>query len=109
MPCGRGEDFADIFKNNCFQGGMLTVELPAADIDFLMGEVKSNPDLEVIVNLPSQTVALADGTWQRDFEIDPFKKYRLMRGLDDISMTLEYEPDILIHETARPDWLPTTG
>ena len=63
----------------------------------------------VAIDLPSQTVALADGSWQRDFEIDPFKKYRLMRGLDDISMTLEYEPDIVGHETARPGWLPKTG
>ena len=44
-----GVDFADIFKNNCFQGGMLTIELPAGDIDYLMDLVKTSPDVEIEV------------------------------------------------------------
>jgi 3-isopropylmalate/(R)-2-methylmalate dehydratase small subunit len=46
----------------------------------------------------------------RHFDIDPFKKYRLLRGLDDISMTLEYEPDIAAYEEQRDDAaLPSTA
>ena len=104
-----GEDFADIFKNNCFQGGMVTVELPSEDIDHLMGVVTESPDTEVVVDLGSQTVSLGDGSWERRFEIDPFRKYRLARGLDDVSMTLEYEEDIETFEKTRPIWMPSTG
>lgn len=104
-----GSSFADIFKNNCFQRGLLTVELPDADIDYLMARAEELPSSEIIVDLPTQTVRVADGTWARRFEIDPFKKYRLLRGLDDISMTLEYEPDITAFESTRSDLYPTTA
>jgi 3-isopropylmalate/(R)-2-methylmalate dehydratase small subunit len=104
-----GTSFADIFKNNCFQRGLLTVELPDSDIDYLMARAEELPDTEIIVDLPSQTVRIADGSWERHFEIDPFKKYRLQRGLDDIAMTLEYEPDIATFEQQRSDLYPTTA
>jgi 3-isopropylmalate/(R)-2-methylmalate dehydratase small subunit len=100
--------FADIFKNNCFQSGILTVELPQEDVDHLMSRAEELPGAEIEVDLDSQTVRTADGSWERRFEIDPFKKYRLLRGLDDISMTMEYEVDIEAFETQRSDLLPTT-
>ena len=105
-----GVSFADIFKNNCFQGGMLTIELPEADIDYLMARAEELPDAAIIVDLPSQTVRTADGSWERSFEIDPFRKYRLQRGLDDISMTLQYFADIETFEAARDDAaMPSTA
>lgn len=100
-----GEDFADIFKNNCFQSGVLTIERPREEIDFLMGLVAQSPETEMIVDLPAQTISVADGSWSRSFDIDPFRKYRLQRGLDDISMTLEYEVDIETYERSRPSWM----
>lgn len=100
-----GIDFADIFKSNCFQSGVLTIELPTEDIDHLMDLVKGAPETRIAIDLPNQTVSLADGSWSRSFEIDPFKKYRLLRGLDDISMTLEYEDDIEFYERQRPSWM----
>lgn len=103
-----GVDFADIFKNNCFQGGMLTVELARQDIDYLMMLSTDVPHSEIVVDLADQTVSVSDGSWQRSFEIDPFHKYRLMRGLDDISMTLEYDSDIETFEDVRPSWMPST-
>jgi 3-isopropylmalate/(R)-2-methylmalate dehydratase small subunit len=99
--------FADIFKNNCFQSGLLTVELPDEDIDHLMARAQELPEAELEVDLESQTVRTADGSWERRFDIDPFKKYRLRRGLDDISMTLEYEPDITAFESSRPEFFPS--
>ncbi len=100
--------FADIFKNNCFQGGILTVELPQEDVDYLMSRAEELPAAELEIDLESQTVRTADGSWERRFEIDPFKKYRLLRGLDDISMTMEYEADVEAFEAQRSDLLPTT-
>jgi 3-isopropylmalate/(R)-2-methylmalate dehydratase small subunit len=101
-----GESFADIFKNNCFQGGLLTVELPKEALDYLIARAEELPDAELEVDLQSQTVRTVDGSWSYQFEIDPFRKYRLLRGLDDISMTLEYAPDITTFEAKRPDFLP---
>ena len=99
--------FADIFKNNCFQGGVLTVELPQADVDWLMARAEETPAAEIEVDLETQTVRAGPG-WERRFEIDAFRKYRLLRGLDDISMTLEYEPDVATFEAQRSSLLPTT-
>ena len=104
-----GVDFADIFKSNCFQGGMLTIERPEEDIDYLMALVTDSPDSQVFVDLPSQTIGVSDGSWERSFDIDPFRKYRLLRGLDDISMTLEYSSDIAAYESTRLASLPSTS
>ncbi len=100
--------FADIFKNNCFQGGVLTIELPQADVDWLMARAEETPNAEIEVDLETQTVRAGPG-WERRFEIDAFRKYRLLRGLDDISMTLEYEPDVATFEAQRSSLLPTTA
>ena len=98
--------FADIFKNNCFQGGVLTVELPEEDVSELMRRVEEEPSTEIEVDLETQTVRTAE--WERTFEIDPFRKYRLERGLHDVAMTLEYEPDVAAFEQQRSPLLPVT-
>ncbi|MDA1061776.1 MAG: 3-isopropylmalate dehydratase small subunit [Chloroflexi bacterium] len=99
--------FADIFKNNCFQGGVLTVELPEEDVDELMQRVREDPSTEIEVDLETQTVRTSE--WERTFAIDPFRKYRLERGLDDIAMTLAYEPDVAAFEQQRSPLLPVTS
>ena len=99
--------FADIFRNNCFQGGVLTVELPEADVDALMRRPREDPAAEVAVDLEAQTVTAGERVLR--FDIDPFRKYRLLRGLDDISMTIEYEADVARFEAARSPLLPTTA
>ncbi len=105
-----GVSFADIFKNNCFQSGILTVELPGEDIDDLMDLVRRAPQTGIEVDLPTQTVQIVGNAWKRGFEIDPYRKYRLLRGLDDISMTLEYLTDIETYEQGRDnDLLPSTA
>ncbi len=99
--------FADIFKNNCSKVGLLTVELPQEDVDWLMARAEETPDAQIEIDLEAQTVT-AGGQWVRHFEYNPFMKYRLLRGLDDISMTLEYEADIGAFETERSELLPAT-
>ncbi len=96
-----GVSFADIFASNAFQGGLLTVELPEEDIDRLIELTKADPTTELVVDLSEQIVRTNDGTFERRFDIDPYRKYRLVRGLDDISMTLEYQDDIAVFETSR--------
>ena len=99
--------FADIFRNNCFQGGILTVELPEEDVDELMRRATDEPSTEIEIDLETQTVRAAE--WERKFEIDPFSKYRLQRGLDDISMTLAYDADVAAFEAQRSPLFPTTA
>ena len=99
--------FADIFKNNCSKVGLLTVELPQEDVDWLMARAEETPDAQIEIDLETQTVT-AGGQWVRHFDYNPFMKYRLLRGLDDISMTLEYEADIDSFEKERSELLPAT-
>ncbi len=100
--------FADIFKNNCFNVGLLTVELPQEDIDHLMARAEKLPSTEIEVNLETQTVRTSDDAWERQFEFDPLMRYRLLNGLDNISMTMECETDIAAFELQRSQLLPTT-
>jgi len=100
--------FADIFRNNSSKVGLLTVTLPQEDCDWLIARAEERPEAELVVDLESQTVATADGTWQRRFEIDPFVKYCLLNGLDDIGLTLQLEDRIAAYEQRRPEWLPKT-
>ncbi len=105
-----GVSFADIFKNNCFQNGILTVELSGEDINHLMRIARKTPQTEIVVDLSAQTVEVVGNGWKRSFQIDPFHKYRLLRGLDDISMTLEYVSDIEDYEQRRDNVsLPSTA
>jgi 3-isopropylmalate/(R)-2-methylmalate dehydratase small subunit len=100
--------FADIFRNNSSKVGLLTVTLPQEDCDWLIARAEELPEAELVVDLESQTVATADGTWSRRFEIDPFVKYCLLNGLDDIGLTLQLEDRIAAYEQRRPEWLPKT-
>ena len=100
--------FADIFKNNCFKTGLLTIELPQDAVDDLMARAEERPDAQIEIDLQAQTVRTANGQWERRFEISPFERYRLLNGLDDIGMTLEYEGDITAFEKTRSPLLPTT-
>ena len=99
--------FADIFKNNCSKVGLLTIELPQEDVDWLMARAEETPHAEIEIDLQSQTVRAGAG-WERRFEIDPFVKHRLLNGLDDIGLTLQYEPDITAFEKTRPELKPET-
>jgi 3-isopropylmalate/(R)-2-methylmalate dehydratase small subunit len=100
--------FADIFRNNCAKIGLLTVVLPQDDVNHLIARAEELPNAEVVVDLASQTVATADGAFVRHFEVDPFVKFTLLEGLDEIGLTLQNEPDITAFESGRSDLLPTT-
>ncbi|MGE5596401.1 MAG: 3-isopropylmalate dehydratase small subunit [Hyphomicrobiales bacterium] len=100
--------FADIFRNNCAKIGLLTVVLSQEDVDFLIARSEELPSSELVVDLQSQTVSTADGSFVRHFDIDPNVRHNLLNGLDDIGLTLQDEDKIAAFEQHRPDTLPRT-
>ena len=89
--------FGDIFYNNCFQNGILPVRLPEERVNEILRFLLELPGAEISVDLESQTVKGPDGKSDR-FEIDPFRKECLAKGIDDIALTLGYEKDIAAFE-----------
>ena len=81
--------FADIFKNNAVKNGLLLIDMNQDDVEAIKKTITKNPLEEVSVDLKQQTVGIGD--LQKYFEIDPTTKERLLKGLDDIGITLSYE------------------
>lgn len=101
--------FADIFRNNCAKIGLLTVVLPQADCDYLISRSEELNSAEVVVDLESQTVSTADGSWSRKFEVDPFVKHCLLNGLDEIGLTMLEQDGIAAFEGERSKLYPSTA
>ncbi|HOO82594.1 MAG TPA: 3-isopropylmalate dehydratase small subunit [Alphaproteobacteria bacterium] len=85
--CIVAPSFADIFFNNSFKNGILPIELPQYQVDQLMGSAKNDPDGEIEIDLEKQTITRGN-KFTFAFDIDPFRKYCLLNGLDDIGLTL---------------------
>ncbi len=83
--------FADIFYNNCFENGLLPVELPEETVRQILDRIR--PGYELTVDLERQLVLDREG-FEAHFEIDAFRKHCLLNGLDNIGLTLQYEADI---------------
>ena len=98
--------FGDIFRGNSGKQGLLAAAVEEADIERIWALLEATPGLEVTVDLPSQTVTVAD--LRVGFEIDAYTKWRLMEGLDDIALTLRDEAEITRFESRRESWRPTT-
>ncbi|MCI0653565.1 MAG: 3-isopropylmalate dehydratase small subunit [Methylococcaceae bacterium] len=94
-----GPSFADIFYNNCFKNGLLPIRLEPQEVDRLFQEA-ANPDYRLTVDLEQQSVMTPDRSVLR-FEIDESRKYRLLHGLDDIDLTLQYADEIRRYESGR--------
>jgi 3-isopropylmalate/(R)-2-methylmalate dehydratase small subunit len=92
--------FADIFYNNCFKNGMLPIRLPEAQVAKLFQECAAHPGYQLTADLEHQTVEDNHDN-QFTFEVDVFRRECLLRGLDDIAMTLEHESSIRGHEASR--------
>ena len=107
IRCVIAPSFADIFFNNCFKNGVLPIVLDEKIVDRLFREVEARPGFAVTVDLPSQNVQLADGT-RFAFAIDADRKECLVKGLDDIGLTLQHAEQIRAfearHRAERP-WL----
>lgn len=101
--------YADIFFNNCFKNGLLPIVLPEHEVARLFDEVAAFPGYQLTVDLERQRVVKPDGT-EVAFEVQPFRRYCLMNGLDDIGLTLRHADKIRAFEAeriARKPWLDT--
>lgn len=97
--------FADIFRNNCCKIGVLPVELPQESVRALMDAVLDDPATEITVDLEAMRVSAA--AVRESFEIDPYTRWRLLEGLDDVDLTLRHAEAIDAYERARPARLPS--
>ncbi|MFE9634523.1 3-isopropylmalate dehydratase small subunit [Streptomyces sp. NPDC006463] len=98
--------FADIFRGNSLKNGLLTVVLPQETVDRLWELTEADPTAEITVDLVDRQVR-AEGI-EAEFELDDNARWRLLEGLDDISLTLQNEADIATYESARPSFKPRT-
>jgi 3-isopropylmalate/(R)-2-methylmalate dehydratase small subunit len=98
--------FADIFRGNSGKQGLLTAQVAQDDVELLWKLLENAPGTRVTVDLVEKTVQAGELTCP--FQVDDYTRWRLLEGLDDISLTLEHVDDITAYESRRPSWKPTT-
>jgi 3-isopropylmalate/(R)-2-methylmalate dehydratase small subunit len=102
--------YADIFFNNCFKNGLLPIVLGEAQVDRLFTEVAAFPGYQLTVDLERQVVVLSQGD-EMAFDVQPFRRYCLLNGFDDIGLTLRHSEKIKAFEAERlatKPWLAHT-
>jgi 3-isopropylmalate/(R)-2-methylmalate dehydratase small subunit len=97
--------FGDIFFENSFKNGVLAIVLPIERVAAIREQLEREPGSRLTIDLPSQTVRLADGRVE-PFEVDPFRKECLLAGIDEIDLTLRYEADIAAFERRQAAEMP---
>ncbi len=103
--------FADIFFNNCYKNGLLPIALTESQVDHLFDEVKAFPGFRLVIDLEKQLVTTTNGSVAYPFDIDTFRKYCMLNGLDDIGLTLRQSDMIHAFEErhiASQPWLANT-
>ncbi|NAZ82019.1 3-isopropylmalate dehydratase small subunit [Kineococcus sp. R8] len=98
--------FADIFRGNSGKQGLLTGVVSQSDVELLWKALEAHPGTEVTVDLGTRTATVQDLTVP--FEVDDYVRWRLMEGLDDISLTLRHADAITDFEARRPSFKPAT-
>lgn len=96
--------FADIFYNNCFKNGLLPIILSEETVEDLFTFIENNKTTEIYINLPDQTLTYGDK--KVSFELDEFRKFCLLEGLDEIGLTLEHSEAIIDYENRVKDETP---
>lgn len=107
IRCVIAPSFADIFYNNCFENGILPIKLPQETIDRLMAEAEKGANATFTIDLEHQHIVLPDGA-RIDFDIDNYRKWRLLNGLDSVGLTLQKKNAIDSYErqvAGRHPWL----
>jgi 3-isopropylmalate/(R)-2-methylmalate dehydratase small subunit len=109
--CVIAPSFADIFFNNCFKNGLLPIVLPEATVAQLFDESAAFPGYSLTIDLERQVIVKGQGQ-EIPFEVNAFRKYCLLNGLDDIGLTLRYKEKIAAYEAERlatKPWLAHTA
>lgn len=102
LRCVISSAFADIFKNNCLNIGVLPVQVSAEFADKLFDAIFADPKTEIKVDLPNQTVTLLSTGESESFEINGYKKDNMLNGFDDIDYLKNIEGEIAEFATTRP-------
>ncbi|MCU7835375.1 MAG: 3-isopropylmalate dehydratase small subunit [gamma proteobacterium symbiont of Taylorina sp.] len=97
--------YADIFYNNCFKNGILAIVVSDDILKSLMDEITANEGTRFAIDLEKQVITTAAGMIV-NFEIDPFRKNNLLKGLDDIGLSLQYSDKIDAFEARQKQVLP---
>lgn len=92
--CVVSSFFADIFRNNCLNIGVLPVQVSPEFLDVLLKAIEADPNVEIIVDLPQQKISLANTEHAASFEISAYKKENLINGFDDIDYLLNMSEEI---------------
>lgn len=102
--------FADIFFSNAGKNGIVLVRLSEADVALLLQRSTANPQHRITIDLEQQTVTDELG-FRASFEIDPFRKFCLLNGLDDIGLTLRHADELTRFESQHDNefWLAPKG
>jgi 3-isopropylmalate/(R)-2-methylmalate dehydratase small subunit len=95
--------FADIFFNNCFKNGILPIALPEEQVYHLMRRAQAGGGYTLTVDLEAQTISDTEG-YSIGFEVDSFRRDCLLRGLDDIGLSLQHADAIQAYEAKRAAW-----
>jgi 3-isopropylmalate/(R)-2-methylmalate dehydratase small subunit len=93
--------YGDIFFNNSFKNGFLPIVLKESEVDRLFHDVAAFPGFRLVIDLAQQTVATPDGAKVFRFEVDEFRKYCLLNGLDEIGLTMRQAEKIRAYEERR--------
>ena len=100
--CVISSFFADIFKNNCLNIGVLPVQVSEAFLAEIFKAIEANPEVQITVDLEAQTVSLEGSETVESFDINSYKKENMKNGFDDIDYLLNLGDDIATFATQRP-------
>ena len=98
--------FGDIFFSTSLNNGFLPIVLRETEVDALFYDVASFPAFQLRIDLDAQSVSTVDGAKSFRFEIDPFRKYCILNGLDEIGLTLRHADKIRAFEARRQTQFP---
>lgn len=100
--CVISSFFADIFRNNCLNVGVLPVQVSASFLQEIYRAIETDPKTRLVVNLPEQTVSIPATGAQETFEINAYKKSNMLNGFDDIDYLLNLKKEISAFEAVNP-------
>jgi 3-isopropylmalate/(R)-2-methylmalate dehydratase small subunit len=99
--------FGDIFRNNSMKNGLVPVLVPPEVGEALLRAIEADPTTEITVDVDRRTLAAPSAGIECEFPLDDSTRERFLEGLDDIAISLRYEPEITTYESTRPPFLPT--
>ncbi|MGV8946271.1 MAG: 3-isopropylmalate dehydratase small subunit [Lutibacter sp.] len=94
--------FADIFRGNCLNIGVLPVQVSAEFLDKIFAAIQENPETEIEINLPKQTITILESVEKESFDINSYKKENMLNGYDDIDYLTKMKAEIQDFAESRP-------